>query len=36
MSEDHFREMIEGADTDGDGEVGEQEFIEMMKKINLF
>ena len=29
-------EMIEEADRDGDGEIGEEDFIKVMKKTNLF
>ena len=28
--------MIEEADRDGDGEIGEEDFIRIMKKSNLF
>ena len=28
--------MIEEADRDGDGEIGEEDFIKIMKKTNLF
>jgi len=28
--------MLEEADKDGDGEIGEEDFIKIMKKTNLF
>lgn len=31
-----FKEMIDEADRDGDGEVNEQEFLRIMKKTNLY
>jgi centrin-1 len=36
MSEDELAEMIEEADKDQDGEIGEEDFIRIMKKTNLF
>ena len=36
MSEDELSEMIEEADKDQDGEIGEEDFIRIMKKTNLF
>ena len=36
MSEDELTEMIEEADKDQDGEIGEEDFIRIMKKTNLF
>ena len=30
------QEMIDEADRDGDGEIGEEEFMRIMKKTNLF
>ena len=31
-----LQEMIEEADRDGDGEIGEDDFLKIMKKTNLF
>ena len=36
LTDDELREMIREADRDLDGEVGENEFIEVMKKSGLF
>merc|ERR1719199_2221819 len=36
MTDDEIQEMIEEADRDNDGEIGEEEFIRIMKKTNLF
>ncbi len=36
FSDDEIREMIEEGDKDNDGEVGEEEFIRIMKKTALF
>ena len=36
MSLDELQEMINEADKDGDGEIGEEDFIKIMKKTNLF
>ena len=36
LTDDELREMIREADRDLDGEVGEKEFIEVMKKSGLF
>ncbi len=36
MTDDEIMEMIEEADRDGDGEIGEQEFMRIMRKTNLF
>ena len=36
MTDEEIQEMIDEADTDGDGEVGEEEFINILKKTNLF
>merc|ERR1712028_143958 len=36
MTDDEIAEMIEEADRDGDGEIGEDEFLRIMKKTNLF
>lgn len=36
MTDDEIIEMIEEADKDQDGEVGEEDFIKVMKKTNLF
>ena len=36
MSEEEIVEMIEEADKDQDGEIGEEDFIKIMKKTNLF
>ena len=34
--QEEIQEMIEEADRDNDGEIGEEEFIRIMKKTNLF
>lgn len=36
MTDDEIAEMIEEADRDGDGEIGEDEFMRIMRKTNLF
>ena len=36
MTDDEIQEMIDEADRDGDGEIGEDEFMRIMKKTNLF
>eukprot|EP00811_Abedinium_folium_P013464 NODE_22519_length_704_cov_15.064125.p2 GENE.NODE_22519_length_704_cov_15.064125~~NODE_22519_length_704_cov_15.064125.p2 ORF type:complete len:164 (+),score=62.27 NODE_22519_length_704_cov_15.064125:106-597(+) len=36
MTDEELQEMIDEADTDGDGEVNEEEFLRIMKKTNLF
>ena len=36
MFDEEFQVRIEGADTDGDGVIDEEDFIKMMKKTNLF
>ena len=36
MTDDEIMEMIEEADRDGDGEIGEEEFMRIMRKTNLF
>jgi centrin-1 len=36
MTLEELQEMIEEADRDGDGEIGEEDFIKIMKKTNLF
>jgi centrin-1 len=36
MTNEELQEMIEEADRDGDGEIGEEDFIKIMKKTNLF
>ena len=36
MSIEELQEMIEEADRDGDGEIGEEDFLKIMKKTNLF
>ena len=36
MSIEELQEMIEEADRDGDGEIGEDDFLKIMKKTNLF
>ena len=36
MTDEELQEMIEEADRDGDGEIGEDDFIRIMKKSNLF
>ncbi len=36
MTDDEIQEMIEEADRDGDGEIGEEEFMRIMRKTNLF
>ena len=36
MTDDEIQEMIDEADRDGDGEIGEEEFMRIMKKTNLF
>ena len=36
MSIKELQEMIEEADKDGDGEIGEDDFLKIMKKTNIF
>jgi Ca2+-binding EF-hand superfamily protein len=36
MTVEELQEMIEEADRDGDGEIGEEDFLKVMKKTNLF
>jgi len=36
MTDEELQEMIDEADRDGDGEIGEEDFIRIMKKTNLF
>ena len=36
MTNEELQEMIEEADRDGDGEIGEEDFVKIMKKTNLF
>merc|ERR1712216_722343 len=36
MTDEEIGEMIEEADRDGDGEIGEEEFFRIMRKTNLF
>lgn len=36
MTVEELNEMIEEADRDGDGEIGEDDFVKIMKKTNLF
>ena len=36
MTKEELQEMIDEADRDGDGEIGEEEFMRIMKKTNLF
>ena len=36
MTDEEIQEMIEEADRDGDNEIGEEEFMRIMKKTNLF
>jgi Ca2+-binding EF-hand superfamily protein len=36
MTIEELQEMIEEADRDGDGEIGEEDFLKVMKKTNLF
>merc|ERR1711998_507316 len=36
MGDDELQEMIDEADTDGDGEINEEEFLRIMKKVNLY
>ena len=36
MTDEELQEMIDEADRDGDGEIGEDEFMRIMKKTNLF
>ena len=36
MTLEELKEMIDEADRDGDGEIGEDDFIKIMKKTNLF
>merc|ERR1711981_75078 len=36
MGDDELQEMIDEADTDGDGEINEEEFLRIMKKVQLY
>ena len=36
MTIEELQEIIEEVDRDGDGEIGEDDFLKIMKKINLF
>ena len=36
MSIEELQEMIEEADRDGEGEIGEDDFLKIMKKTNIF
>jgi centrin-1 len=36
MTKEELQEMIDEADRDNDGEIGEDDFIRIMKKTNLF
>ena len=36
MTVEELQEMVQEADRDGDGEIGEEDFIKIMKKTNLF
>jgi len=36
MTDEELQEMVDEADRDGDGEIGEEDFIRIMKKSNLF
>ena len=36
MTDEELQEMIDEADRDGDGEIGEEDFVRIMKKSNLF
>nr|ACO10678.1 Caltractin [Caligus rogercresseyi] len=36
MTEEELKEMIQEADKDGDGAVGEEEFLSIMKRANIF
>ena len=36
MADEELNEMIAEADKDGDGELTEEDFIRIMKKVNLF
>jgi centrin-1 len=36
LTEDELREMIKAADTDFDGEIGQQEFVELMENAQIF
>ena len=36
MTDEELQEMIDEADSDGDGEVSEEEFIRIMKKTSLY
>merc|ERR1712139_570182 len=36
LTDDEIQEMLDDADKDGDGVLNEEEFLRMMKKLNLF
>jgi centrin-1 len=36
MTTEELQEMVQEADRDNDGEIGEEDFIKIMKKTNLF
>merc|ERR1712057_72227 len=36
LTDDELQEMLDDADKDGDGVLNEEEFLRMMKKLNLF
>merc|ERR1711939_1193065 len=36
MGDEEIQEMIDEADTDGDGEINEEEFLRIMKKVGMY
>ena len=36
LTDQELRDMIQEADTDGDGEVNASEFVQIMQKTNIF
>jgi centrin-1 len=36
MTVEELQEMLQEADRDNDGEIGEEDFVKIMKKTNLF